>query len=367
MEETARLNEMARLLRRRIERSGPMPLAEYMALALGHPEYGYYQQREPFGEAGDFITAPEVSQIFGELLGGWCGVVWEAMGRPDPVHLVELGPGRGTLMRDALRAACRKEGFEQAARLHLVETSERLKEIQTENLRAFRPVFHAHPGELPEGPMLLLANEFFDALPIRQFERTEAGWCERLVTFAPKEEAFRFTLAPRATSDLQIPAHLREAPCGSIAEISLPALALAQDIGGRVSRFGGAALVLDYGTAAGEAHATFQSVRAHGFHDPLTQPGEADLTAHVDFESLAEAARAGGARVREAIPQGVFLTRLGIRERSAQLSEKAGPAEAEAIRAGCRRLIDPEEMGTLFRALAIAHPALAALPGFDDN
>ncbi|MCE2509749.1 MAG: SAM-dependent methyltransferase [Alphaproteobacteria bacterium] len=358
---------MTQLLRQRIARGGPMALAEYMALALGHPKYGYYQQHDPFGQAGDFVTAPEVSQVFGELLGGWCGTVWETMGAPDPFLLVELGPGRGTLMRDALRTACRKDGFQKAARVHLVETSERLRKVQAEALQPFHPVFHAHPGDVPEGPALFIANEFFDALPIRQFERTESGWRERLVTFVPEEDAFRFTLAQGKTHDLQIPAPLRKAPAGSIAEVSLPALALAQDIGGRVSRFGGAALLLDYGATETDGRATFQSVRAHGFHDPLARPGEADLTAHVDFESLAETARAAGARATAPIPQGALLERLGIHARSERLAEGADPADAEAIRAACRRLIDPEEMGTLFRAMAIAHPDLVALPGFDDD
>jgi len=367
MEETARLNAMARLLRQRIELGGPIPLAEYMALALAHPEHGYYQKAEPFGTAGDFITAPEISQIFGELLGAWCGVVWEALGRPDPVLLVELGPGRGTLMQDALRAACKKDGFRKAARLHLIETSERLQAQQAENLREFRPVFHAHPGELPDGPMLLLANEFFDALPIRQFERTESGWRERLVTFEPEAGAFRFTLAHAVTPDVQIPARLRAAAVGSIAEISFPALGLARDIGERVRRFGGAALILDYGAPQTQALATFQSVHKHGFHDPLAHPGEADLTAHVDFESLAEAARAGGASVTDSIPQGLWLTRLGIRMRCEQLLERADLAEQSAIQSACHRLIDPQEMGTLFRAMAIAQPDPIPLPGFDEG
>ncbi len=365
MEETARLNAMARLLRRRIELGGPIPLAEYMALALTHPEHGYYQQAEPFGTAGDFITAPEISQIFGELLGGWCGAVWEALGSPNPVLLVELGPGRGTLMKDALRAACKKDGFQEAARLHLIETSRRLKAQQAENLREFWPLFHEHPGELPDGPILLLANEFFDALPIRQFERTQSGWRERLVTFEPGASAFRFTLADAVTPEVQIPARLRIAPLGSIAEISLPALGLAADIGERVCNFGGAALILDYGAPETQVVATFQSVHAHGFHDPLAHPGEADLTAHVDFESLAEAARAGGAYATDSIPQGLWLTRLGIRERAERLLEGVDLTDRSAIRSACHRLIDPQEMGTLFRAMAIAQPDPIALPGFD--
>jgi len=365
MEKTIHLNALAELLRRRIARGGPISLAEYMALALGHPEHGYYQHGDPFGMEGDFVTAPEISQVFGELLGGWCAALWEAMGQPQTLRLIEAGPGRGTLMQDVLRAASHKSGFREALQLHLIETSPGLRDRQKRALQAFRPRFHAHLDDVPEGPSLLLANEFFDSLPIRQFARTTDGWRERLVTFSETPPAFCFTLAAARTPSQQIPAGLRDAPIGSIAEISLPGLSLAHAIAERVCRHGGAALILDYGSPVTKAGETFQSVRGHRFHDPFAQPGEADLTAHVDFAALAEAARAGGAHVPPPVPQGVFLDRLGIKARTDQLAQKAAPTEAAALHAACRRLIDPEEMGTLFQVLAIAQPDLVALPGFD--
>lgn len=367
MEKAAHLNPLARLLRRRIERGGPISLAEYMTLALGHPEYGYYRTHDPLGAAGDFTTAPEISQIFGEILGGWCAVVWEAMGSPAPVLLVELGPGRGTLMGDALRVARLTTGFEAAVRLHLVETNETLRRAQQKALAAFRPTFHNTFADLPEGPLLLLANEFFDALPVRQFERTAGGFRERLVTFSEADSTFRFTLAKGMTPPQQIPARLHACAPGSVVEISLPALSLAHEIGRRVAAFGGAALALDYGSDLSKPGATFQSVRGHRRHDPLDRPGEADLSAHADFESLAEAARQAGARATATLPQGLFLERLGIHARAERLIARADDEAAERIRTACRRLIAAEEMGTLFRAFAIAHPDLTTLPGFDDS
>ncbi|MBN4016241.1 SAM-dependent methyltransferase [Rhodospirillaceae bacterium AH-315-P19] len=370
MEKTVRLNALAQLLCRRIERGGPISLAEYMTLSLSHREHGYYQHRDPFGTSGDFITAPEISQVFGELLGGWCAVLWEAMGSPPTLRLIEAGPGRGTLMQDALRVACRNPGFRKALRLHLVETSAALRDIQARALVAFQPVFHDHLDDVPEGPTLLLANEFFDALPIRQYERTVDGWRERLVTVSPvtvspSPGGFCFTLADTVTPPQQIPAQIRNAPTGSIVEISLPALSLAHGLGERVCRLGGAALVLDYGSPVTKSGESFQSVRGHHFHDPFANPGEADLTAHVDFQSLGEAARASGAHVPACLPQGVFLERLGIGPRAKQLAQSADPATAAAIHAACHRLIDPKEMGTLFQVLAIAHPDLVAIAGFD--
>lgn len=365
METAVPLNALAQLLRQRIERGGPISLAQYMALALGHPEHGYYQRGNPFGAAGDFVTAPEISQIFGELLGGWCAFLWEAMGSPPSLRLIEAGPGRATLMADALRVASHKPGFSDALHLHLIETSPGLRDLQKRKLQAFEPVFHDHLDAVPDGPTLLLANEFFDALPIRQYEQTADGWRERLVTFSPAPGAFRFALANTLTPDLKIPAPLHDATVGSVVEISLPSLAIAKAIAERVCRCGGAALVLDYGSRAPKTGETFQSVRNHQFHDPFDRPGEADLTAHVDFQSMAEAARAGGAHVPAPLAQGVFLERLGIGPRAEQLARKASPAQAAEIRAACHRLIDPEEMGTLFQVLAITHPDLTALPGFE--
>ena len=291
---------------------GPISVAEYMALALGHPKYGYYMRRDPFGQAGDFITAPEVSQMFGELIGLWGVVVWETMGRPAPVLLVELGPGRGTLLADALRAARARPDFVAAVRVHLVETGPFLRERQRMTLAATHPKlkaqWHDRLEDVPaSGPVLLLANEFFDALPIRQYVRAGEGWRERRIGLGPGGSGFAFVL--EKISGLDLPEGVE---CGTVVEVCPEGISLAREIGTRVTRCGGAALVIDYGHRQSVQGESLQSVRRHAFHDVLDRPGEADLTAHVDFAALIAAAESAGARAHGPIAQGVFLARLGI-------------------------------------------------------
>ncbi|MBI4183363.1 MAG: SAM-dependent methyltransferase [Proteobacteria bacterium] len=355
----------ARLVRR-IRRFGPLSVAEYMAVALHDPEQGYYATRDPLGAAGDFVTAPEVSQMFGELIGLWSAVVWQAMGSPDPVLLVELGPGRGTLMADALRAAARAPGFRAAIRVHLVEASARLKAAQATTLAGAGPRWHASLAEVPEGPSILIANEFFDALPLRQFERAEAGWHERLVGLDARarlgfvREARPFPGLPPGLAD--------DRPPGAVVEVSAAALALAAAIAGRTARVGGAALILDYGAEPPAPGGTLQAVRRHRPVDVLDAPGEADITAHVDFAALARTAEAAGARAFGPLAQGTWLRRLGIETRAEALRGAASGAEQRAaIDSALRRLIAPEEMGTLFKALAVAHPGLGIPPGFEED
>lgn len=388
------MTPLAEHLRKRIRLAGPITVADYMREALGHPEYGYYRRGgDPLGAAGDFTTAPEISQMFGELIGLWCVDLWERMGAPKPVRLVELGPGRGTLMADALRAARLRPEFLAAIRLHLVEISAALRARQAEALRdaalpAGAPQWHDDFAAVPDGPLLLVANEFFDALPIHQFERTaDAGWRERVVTIdadeadpegneTPGEPAgggFRFALAPPGPAlGLLEPERLAAAPVGAVAEVCPAALALAEAIGRRVAAFGGGALVCDYGYGAGsdEAGAGFgdslQAVRRHRRHDPLADPGTADLTAHVDFGALARAAQRAGATAWGPVPQGQFLDRLGLRLRAAALLKRATPEQARDIRAAVERLLQPAQMGTLFKVLAIVGPGLAGPPaGFE--
>ena len=358
------MSDAASHLQRLIALKGPLSLSEFMTEALWHPRAGYYAGSEVLGAAGDYVTSPEISQMFGELLGLWCVAMWEAMGRPRPLLLLELGPGRGTLMADALRAARSRPDFLAAAELHLVEASQRLARLQRARLEGVPASWHAHLGEVPEGASIVLANEFLDALPIVQLERSAAGWRERLVDYHPGA-GFRFILAPgpAAQEALLSPAE-RAAPVGSIAELSPAAISLASTLARRLVEQGGGALFIDYGRRAGERGPTLQALRRHARADALATPGHADLTAHVDFAAFARAAREAGAACHGPIAQGAFLAALGIRERAERLTA-AAPQQAEAVRASLRRLIAPEAMGSLFQAFALAHPALPVPPGFE--
>jgi NADH dehydrogenase [ubiquinone] 1 alpha subcomplex assembly factor 7 len=339
-------SELGRLIARRIALTGPISVADFMAEALGHPRLGYYRRARPLGAAGDFITAPEISQMFGELIGAWLAERWLAMRAPAVVNLVELGPGRGTLLADALRATRGVPGFHAALRLHLIETSATLRAEQERALAAFAPAWHERLDEVPTGPMLLVANEFFDALPVRQFERTAQGWRERMLGLAPDGETLIFALAPGPTPFARL---LPDAAEGAQAEINEAGRALARGIGARVTRDGGWALIVDYGYDAG-AGASLQAVRAHKGAGILDQPGETDLSAQVDFAALATAAQAP---TFGPVSQADFLRRLGLVERAKSLKSRASPAQGAAIDAALARLIGPEQMGTLFRVLAI--------------
>lgn len=342
-----------------IAEEGPIGIDRFMAICLADPEHGYYMRRDPFGAEGDFVTAPEISQMFGELIGLWAAEVWRLMGRPDPVLLVELGPGRGTLMADALRAAARVPGFRAALRLHLVEASPVLRERQRQTLAAHAPVWHADLADMPDGPAIVIANEFLDALPIRQFVRAGGRWHERLVGLGP-DGALCFGLAPESQ-----PALGMSAPEGSVMELAPAALAVTAELSARLARHGGAALFIDYGHTGGMGD-TLQALRRHAPVDPLTHCGEADLTAHVNFAAVAQAARRVGAATQGPVTQGELLAALGIEARANALLAKADDSQAEAILAAATRLTDmrPTGMGALFKALAIADPALPLLPGF---
>ena len=359
------MTPLAATIRDRIRRFGPIPVAEYMALALAHPEHGYYRTRDPLGAAGDFVTAPEISQMFGELIGLWCAVEWQRAGSPAPVNLVELGPGRGTLMADALRAARTMAAFRDALRIHLVETSPALRDRQRQTLAGIDVAWHETVDGVPPGPLLLVANEFFDALPVRQYVRSGDEWRERLVGL--DGDRLRFVAADRPAAEaIGFPASARAAPDGAVFERCPAALALAAALGSRIARDGIAALIVDYGPARAAAGETLQAVRGHAFHDALADPGEADLTAHVDFESLGRAAAEAGAAVFGPVTQATLLTRLGIDARAGRLATAAGPEKAQKIDAARRRLIGGDGMGTLFKALALVRPGLDAPAGFED-
>jgi NADH dehydrogenase [ubiquinone] 1 alpha subcomplex assembly factor 7 len=355
------LSGLERAIAEAIRREGPLPVARFMSLALHHPTCGYYSGRDPLGPRGDFVTAPELSQAFGEVIGAWLAQAWLDLGRPAPFRLVELGPGRGTLLADALRATRTIAGFHDALRLHLVETSERLRQAQAARVAEFAPTWHARLGEVPSGPLLLIANEFFDALPVHQLTVTVQGWVERCVAL---DRGGKLVFRP-ADRRSPLGADLPEAPPGTVAEVSPARNELAREVGRRIAEHGGVALVIDYGAwAEGPTGDTLQATRAHAPCDPLDAPGSADLTTHVDFRALAGAAAEGGASVYGPVPQGTFLTTLGIHLRTAKLIERATPEQQRALRAALFRLTDASAMGELFKVLVLAGPEAPAPPGF---
>ncbi|NNG05333.1 MAG: class I SAM-dependent methyltransferase [Inquilinus sp.] len=356
-------------LRREIAARGPMSVARFMAIALDDPQHGYYRTRDPLGRAGDFTTAPEISQIFGELIGIWLVDCWDRLGRPEPFQLVELGPGRGTLTVDALRAARIVPAFAAAAALHLVETSPVLRARQKATLEAAdapAPAWHESLATVPEGPLLLVANEFFDALPIRQFQRAADGWHERMVGCEDGPGgALCFTLAPRPSpAATLLPAARADCPIGAVVEYGEAAESVAAEIGRRIARTGGGALIADYGHSRPGVGDTLQAVRRHRYADPLADPGETDLTAHVDFSALAAAARESGAAVDGPVAQARWLDAMGIAARAAALKQRATPDQCRDIDSGVERLTAADGMGHLFQMMSIAPQRLAPTAGF---
>lgn len=347
---------LSQKLSQRIAKQGPISLADFMGSALGDPEFGYYMTRDPFGARGDFITAPEISQVFGELIGLWCAAFWLQTSSPANINLVELGPGRGTLMADALRAAKSVPGFSQALRVHLVEMSPRLRDIQSTTLESSGHKIHWHEeiNDVPSGVTIFIANEFFDALPIRQFMQTYAGWCERLVGLKSTDQ-FEFTISDNVTpfDETGIHPQLASAPIDSLAESCQPANAIISTIASQIQSSGGAALIIDYGYLEPAIGETLQAVSDHSFSDVLQNPGEQDLTAHVDFSSLAQAAQSAGAKTFAPLTQEQFLTAMGLEFRLARLTNATTPARTYDIKTAARRLTDPDQMGTLFKVMAI--------------
>lgn len=339
---------------RLIRSQGPLSIAQFMTLALHDSQDGYYATRDPLGRAGDFITAPEVSQMFGELLGLWIVQCWRDQDSPKQVRLVELGPGRGTLMADALRAMRIAPDFLAAIEVVLIESSPTLRDVQ-------RATIPAGDGKirwaerldesLLDRPLFLLANEFFDALPIRQYVKTERGWCERMAIL-DEGGTLSFALAPVPAAGPIVPEARGEAEDGAVYEISPAAIAIVEEVAQIVSSRGGAALIVDYGHNGSGFGDTLQAVKGHKYAGLLDAPGEADLSAHVDFAALSAAALRGGAKPYGPVAQGALLERLGLRQRAEHLSS-ANPQQAGAVASAAERLMGAREMGTLFRALAI--------------
>ena len=356
------MNDLYRLLVGLIKADGPMSLARYMELCLGHPRFGYYMTRDPFGQTGDFITAPEISQMFGELVGIWCADTWFKMGSPSPCALVELGPGRGTLMVDALRAICKVPGMAEALSVTLVETSPILRQTQKKALSeaGFTIEWAESVFDLPKTPVLLIANEFLDALPIHQFIRTDKGWHERVIGL-DEHDQLCFGLSPEQISGFD-----KNAPIGSIFEDARISASIIEQVALHFKIYNGAALMVDYGHSKSGFGDTFQAVKAHGFVDPLALPGEADLTTHVDFEGICQIARGSGVAVSGPTTQRDFLLALGLSERASKLAEKGSDEQRLAIRGQFDRLTSTSEtgMGKLFKVIAIHHPQLHDLAGF---
>ena len=352
-------NPLSAMLMQRIRETGPLTVAQYMQAALSDPVHGYYATRDPFGVAGDFITAPEISQIFGELIGLWIADCWDAMGRPRRLKIVELGPGRGTLMADVMRTL--RVAPAMLPEPWLIETSPVLREAQRQRVDAR---WADSLEDVPEGPMVLVANEFLDALPIRQFSREAGAWRERLVT----EDLSRlvWTLGDAVAQDeTGLPTAVADAPDGSIAETSPDSLALMRTVAARLARDGGAALFIDYGTTTSRPGDSLQAVRGHQYRDALDTPGEMDLTAHVDFAALADAARSAGAIVHGPVPQSLFLDALGAFTRAQVLKHGATPAQSREIDLAVHRLTAPDQMGSLFKAMALTDPSMPPPAGFD--
>lgn len=345
------------LLIRRIAATGPITVADYMADCLLHPEHGYYTTRQPFGAAGDFTTAPEISQMFGELIGLCLAQTWLDQGSPPHFTLAELGPGRGTLMADILRATRGIPGFHAAAKVTLLEASPALRETQRATLGAHPAQWLEDVTQLPQSPLFLIANEFFDALPIRQFTRDTAGWREHLVGLTDGRLSFGLS----AAAPLAMLNHrLNDTEPGDIVEVCPAAPVIIEQIAQRIAAHGGAAILIDYGNWRSNGD-TLQALRAHAFSPPLATPGHADLTAHVDFAALALAAAPCAVKFTD---QGAFLTRLGLQARAQRLGQNLSGAALENHMAATRRLTDAAEMGTLFKVLALYPPSKAAPPGF---
>ncbi|MDD3182686.1 MAG: SAM-dependent methyltransferase [Alphaproteobacteria bacterium] len=349
------MTELDALMRQMIQADGPLSVAQYMQLALQHPTHGYYMKGDPLGVAGDFTTAPEISQMFGELVGLWCAEIWTRMDKPDPFVLLELGPGRGTLMQDALRATSKIQGFHAAMQLMLMESNQTLRAAQNERLAQALPAYLSELEALPRLPLIVIANEFLDALPVHQYVRTQEGWRERMVGLVDDKFTFVCDAKP-------VPLPLPDDQ--TFYEVSPLSLSFVQNLSQHMVSYGGAGLFIDYGDAERTCHDTLQAVSGHQSAPVLGRAGQVDLTAHVDFAALRLVAEKQGAYVTSCITQGEFLKSMGIELRAWQLKLNAGYDEAHQIDDALARLTGQGEMGALFKAMAFTAPTLHDVPGF---
>lgn len=357
------MTELSKILRRQIEATGPITLADYMSACLLHPKHGYYTTQDALGVDGDFTTAPEISQMFGELIGLCVAQSWMDQGAPDRFALVELGPGRGTLIADILRSTVQVTGFHAAVDLHLVEASARMRSLQAAALPAYHPTWHDTVETLPEDiPIFVMANEFFDALPIRQFQRDPKGWREIMVGLS-ETGVLQRGLSDAAPIEA-LNSRLDDTPPGALVETCAHGTAVVDALARRIATQGGMALFIDYGGWHSDGD-TFQAVRAHRPVDLFAEPGQADLTAHVDFEALARAALIAGCAASQLTNQGVFLERLGITPRAQSLAKGLTGEPLAAHVAAHRRLTHPDEMGSLFKVLGLYPVNESPPPGLD--
>ena len=344
-----------------IRQDGPMPLDRYMNLCLAHPEHGYYMSRDPFGRGGDFTTAPEISQMFGELIGIWCVSTWQTLQAPDPFHLVELGPGRGTLMADLLRAAKVMPGFYESVRVHMVETSPVLRSLQEKTLAGtgLKVEWHQDTSSVPQEATIFIGNEFFDALPVQQLQRSETGWHERVVGLGDDGQ-LQTGLASDRVPDTVVPGWASDAEPGEIAEFSPARADYAGRLAEHVAACGGAMLLIDYGHTRSGSGDTLQAVSRHNPVDILHEPGECDLTAHVDFAVLETCFQDAGLATYGPVTQSRFLAGMGLAERMEMLAKRGGARERMKIAEAARRLVAGTEMGHLFKVLMATHADMPA-------
>jgi len=353
------MTPLTKILREKIEKHGPLSVHDYMEMALSHPEYGYYTRQNPFGKSGDFVTAPEVSQMFGELIGLWSLDIWSKLGAPAKFNLVELGPGNGTLMVDALRSGALIPDFIKAAHVHLIETSEQLKARQKAAISHPSVFWHSDLLDLDTDPTIVIANEFFDALPIHQYESIAGQWFERCIDW--EEGHFTFSLSDKPAKELQPPPDTEGSHILEICPLGINSFNKACRL---LQKSGGAVLIIDYGSSEAVYGDSFQAVRDHASQNPLEDPGLSDLTAHVKFPQLIEEAQRYPVDIHGPTSQGRFLERLGIETRAALLSRSATKEQQNSIASDLRRLTSTSEMGTLFKVLAISCNLTAPPEGF---
>ena len=339
------MTSLANILRARIASHGPMNVADYMAECLMHPKFGYYTTQSAIGALGDFITAPEISQMFGEMIALSVGQAWQAQGSPEEAILVELGPGKGTLMQDFRRASKAFLGFDKLP-IHFVEISPRMRNLQTTAIENI--THHSDLSSLPNVPIFLIANEFFDALPIRQFYRTETAWEERLI--GENQNGLYFGRAAPQQFDF-LKRRLADTKADDIVEYCPALSSIIEQVSFRIFTHGGAALIFDYGNWRSNGD-TFQAISSHQVANPLASPGKSDITAHVDFEAIFDATLPACAS--RLTPQGVFLERLGIAHRARSLAQKLSGNSLDNHIKAHRRLTHPDEMGNLFKVMGIA-------------
>ena len=353
------MTALSNIIIKQIERFGPMPISEFMTLCLLHPEHGYYTNRDALGAYGDFTTAPEISQMFGEMIGLSIAQAWIDQGMPTPFVLAELGPGNGTLVADILRATKGVPNFHSSMQLHLIEASFQMRQRQETALKDYEVTWQNYLTDLPQLPLFLVANEFFDCLPIKQFRRTSEGWQEQMIGVENSKLHFMLGTATSAEAF----AKTADAPEGDMVEVSSSSAAFSLAISEHINTNGGCAIIIDYGEWESNGD-SLQALKNHVKVDPLSNCGEADLTAHVSFKDLTNSASAV-AQVSKLISQGILLERLGITQRAQTLAKKMVGSALEQHIAAHRRLTHPDEMGKLFKAIAIVPRGLELPAGFN--